>query len=296
MKYLFTIFSLLLSFNVYSAPGDLNISGDATVGGLPGAATEDSLVCFDDATGQLGKCSQIIQGAEGPQGPTGPQGAIGPQGAQGPTGPQGPKGEDGSGYVDLSAHERALCDLAAINSVDLRSPLQEKCHRLIFATTTKFNGNLGGLLLADMKCQIEANVAGLNNNRVFQAWLSDDTEHPVSRFHDKSQYNYVNVDGEPIAGGWNDLTSGNVLGYAAIQYLNGDVFYDYFWTHTYSDGTNNNMGVIHSDNCQNWTSSDSARTGGAGSTYGNPLGTGNWTIGDADWQCDYSYSLVCVEQ
>lgn len=87
-------------------------NGPLVVSGLPSAAEEDSVVCFDAASGQLGQCpADAIQGVEGPQGPEGPQGIqgeTGPQGVQGPAGaigatgpigpqgPQGPKGDNGT--------------------------------------------------------------------------------------------------------------------------------------------------------------------------------------------------------
>lgn len=76
--------------------------------GVPGSADQDTILCMDVASGQLGPCSaDALAGLEGPPGPTGPTGAagpkgdagprgeIGPQGDPGPPGPTGPRGEQG---------------------------------------------------------------------------------------------------------------------------------------------------------------------------------------------------------
>ncbi|QIL80122.1 collagen-like protein [Diaphorobacter sp. HDW4A] len=87
-------------------------SGETYVRGLPATAgTASQMLCFDSATGQLGKCAPGVgtgatgaMGATGPTGPTGatgitgpsgPTGAIGATGGTGVTGPTGPTGSIG---------------------------------------------------------------------------------------------------------------------------------------------------------------------------------------------------------
>ena len=83
----------------------LRVQEDGTVL-IPGVLTspqEDTYLCFDTASGQLGNCLPATgpagaTGPVGPQGPTGPDGPAGPTGmvgAQGPQGPQGPSGPSG---------------------------------------------------------------------------------------------------------------------------------------------------------------------------------------------------------
>lgn len=80
--------------------------------GVPGSTEQDTILCMEVASGQLGPCSaDALAGLEGPVGPTGPQGErgprgeqgprgapgeIGPTGAMGPTGPTGPIGPTGA--------------------------------------------------------------------------------------------------------------------------------------------------------------------------------------------------------
>lgn len=66
---------LLFSKLSFAVPGDLSISGNAAIGGLPTSSAKHTLVCFDDTNGQLGKCPTLIQGETGPQGPPGPSGS-----------------------------------------------------------------------------------------------------------------------------------------------------------------------------------------------------------------------------
>jgi hypothetical protein len=70
--------------------------------GVAGSAEQDTILCMEVASGQLGPCSAgALAGLEGPAGPTGPMGPMGergPRGAQGdpgPTGQQGPQGDIG---------------------------------------------------------------------------------------------------------------------------------------------------------------------------------------------------------
>lgn len=70
--------------------------------GVPGSAEQDTILCMEVASGQVGPCSAgALAGLEGPIGPTGaqgergPRGDIGPMGESGPTGPQGMQGIQG---------------------------------------------------------------------------------------------------------------------------------------------------------------------------------------------------------
>ena len=57
--------------------------GSVFISGLPASIQQDSLVCFNTVSGQLGTCPAIV-GEPGPAGPAGPQGEPG---AVGPVGP-----------------------------------------------------------------------------------------------------------------------------------------------------------------------------------------------------------------
>lgn len=81
-------------------------TGVVIVPALSSASTQNTLLCHDMATGQLGPCAAGVgTGATGAQGPVGPAGPQGPAGATGPagttgtvgaTGPAGPTGATGT--------------------------------------------------------------------------------------------------------------------------------------------------------------------------------------------------------
>ncbi|MEO8672993.1 MAG: hypothetical protein ABI411_16875, partial [Tahibacter sp.] len=74
--------------------------GTVSISGLPAAVQENSPVCFDTVTGQLGTCPPLAAGATGATGATGAAGPAGTTGATGATGAAstavGPTGATGS--------------------------------------------------------------------------------------------------------------------------------------------------------------------------------------------------------
>src|SRR5687768_3468798 len=69
---------------------------------------------------------------------------------------------------------------------------------LVFATSQKFTGNLGGVAGADRKCQDLATAPGVGLPGTYMAWLSDSTNSPFTRFV-KSPGPYQLVTGEKVA-------------------------------------------------------------------------------------------------
>ena len=80
-----------------------------------------------------------------------------------------------------------------------------KC--IMFVTSSKHDGNLGGLVGADGICNTRAAAAGLVGE--YQAWLCDGTIGPRSRSNHAS-VPYVATDGAVIAKNWEDLTDGSL--------------------------------------------------------------------------------------
>ena len=77
----------------------------------------------------------------------------------------------------------------------------------IFVTSTKFDGNLGGLAGGDARCQELADGEGLGGS--WLAWLGNGTDGPASRFvHSDSPYRLVS--GERVANDWPDLVDGTI--------------------------------------------------------------------------------------
>lgn len=158
----------------------------------------------------------------------------------------------------------------------------------VFVTAASYQGDLGGLLGADAKCQTAANGAALTGT--FKAWLSDDTSSPATRFY-QSPGPYRLVNGTVIAMSWTDLTDGTLLAPIAVDQTGtvSAVPETRAWTNTLSDGT---KGGVLDESCTNWTSLSDSIDG----DEGQPVSvTGNWTD-FASGLCSNSFRLYCFQQ
>jgi hypothetical protein len=167
-------------------------------------------------------------------------------------------------------------------------------HRIVFVTSKVYvGGMLGGLDGADAICQqhaISAHFTGM-----FRAWLSDSTGSPATRMT-HGLGNYSLTDGVPIAIGWEDLISGQLMHsvhedeHAGFhQGGTGCHMESTAWTGTDIDGTAYTGGTL-ADSCGNWD--DPTSYGMIGNTNGSDLA---WTL-DCNIPCNYATSLYCVEQ
>jgi prepilin-type N-terminal cleavage/methylation domain-containing protein len=181
----------------------------------------------------------------------------------------------------------------------------------VFATSTFYNGNLGGLSGADAKCQERAGTASLGG--IWKAWLSiQGADAALRLFH--STVPYMLVDGVTIiANDWDDLvgitsTSSTFDGYDTIVtsfYLRNPINKNEFgqnvsgsaWTATNTNGSYNGA------NCSNWTSlSGNAIVGIVGQTkslwtYRTQVRTGgDNTIVSFPSSCQSLNRLYCFEQ
>lgn len=163
----------------------------------------------------------------------------------------------------------------------------------VFVTSETFTGALGGLTGADAACATAAANAGLLGT--YKAWLSDDTDGPLTRFA-QATVPYVRVDGAVIADDWADLldcTEG-----AGTTCLENRINVDEFgatvgasgvWTSTNTDASR------ITPHCSNWTSEDSdSGASGVGSTTSlQEFWTGN---GGTSGRCDQTRRLYCFRQ
>ena len=234
------------------------------------------------ATGLTGP--QGLQGLKGDTGATGTQGPVGPVGATGPAGPQGlPGGASlptcpvGQVLVAVGQSQwgcRALCSGALIDTVtDIENcgacgnvcPTKHVCansecilqapanERIVFVSSVKYNGNLGGREGANTKCQALATAAGLPGT--YAAWLSVSQLGPRDWFT-HSINGYVRVDGTVVAFNWEDLVDGYLSWPIAMTEQGYDVWnipqwIGNVWTATRIDGSSA-VGVA-SDSCNDWT-------------------------------------------
>jgi hypothetical protein len=167
----------------------------------------------------------------------------------------------------------------------------------VFVTSSKFTGNLGGLVGADAKCQDLADGAGLSG--IWKAWLSDATETAANRLtHSTKPYKMLN--GQTVANNWADLTddalsasweinqNGNKIpfepggGVPGCSWGGGMFFFP--WTGSA------NSGQPSGGHCNNWSTS-----GGTGRVGLGGYSLSQWTNW-CDFPCSSQSRLYCLEQ
>ena len=193
----------------------------------------------------------------------------GPQGPQGEIGPQGPPGESGNLSDDQIDF---LCTVSEQLGID--PPADVDCAKIVFVTSTKYTGNLGGVAGADAKCQDRAYAAGLPGT--YKAWISDSSGTPSTRFN-KSTFLYVRVDGALVANSWTDLIDGSIINPISITVFGTTqtgAWPQLAWTDTKQNGTRGWW-----VDCNNWTSS-------SGSGY-------NGIITSVNYQWSLMYGVTC---
>lgn len=166
-----------------------------------------------------------------------------------------------------------------------------------------YNGNLGGLAGADLKCQGLADAANLSGT--YTAWLSTQTTWASEKLpHLSTPYATIDSNGNKttIANHWADLASG--LHLAPIIYDENGVevlSVRDVWTGSYVNGG----WWVAGGFCQEWGSSDVAESGISGSftatdsawtmKYINDGLGGVGMANDKD-TCDTENHLYCIEQ
>jgi hypothetical protein len=153
-------------------------------------------------------------------------------------------------------------------------------HKVVFASSSKQNGDLGGLAGADQICADLAEAAGLDGQ--FKAWISSPDESAEERLA-HADVPYARTDGIRVADDWADLVDGELaqpIDRDEQQVpVSGDV-----WTGTRATGGPADV------TCGGFATRD--ESGVCGATGG---------IG-ADWTdnlqppCDAALRLYCLEQ
>ncbi|MBT8492409.1 MAG: DUF1554 domain-containing protein [Deltaproteobacteria bacterium] len=192
----------------------------------------------------------------------------------------------------LLTHLSLVALLAACGGEDMSGPEPDPLPRegldagdpgpskVIFVTSTRHDGDLGGFEGADAICAERASAAGLTGT--FRAWLSSGTVNAADRL-EQSTGPYVRTDGVQIASDWADLIDANIA--APINRdENGNSQSGDVWTGTYSSG------VMAPDTCSGFMI-----TGGSG-MCGNSNATNlQWTDNLVPG-CTTMLRLYCIEQ
>lgn len=177
----------------------------------------------------------------------------------------------------------------AADIADLLALIVEFHSKTVFVTEATFDGDLGGLAGADLKCQAATHAPGsIVPAGEYKAWLSDTSDSPDTRFN-KSSFPYVLPDGTPIATDYADLTDGTIINIIDQTQTGGTYSTNTAWTGTNSDGT-----LAIDEHCVSWTSNE-----WEGPTLG---AVGKIGLTDPDWSnqfsklCDGDNHLYCFQQ
>jgi hypothetical protein len=155
--------------------------------------------------------------------------------------------------------------------------------KLVFATSTKSTGNLGGVTGADQKCQSLATAAGLPGT--YLAWISTPTTSPLDRFV-QSAKPYRLVDGTKFANDFAGLVS--VTAAPRLTELGTLVSSQFAWTATTSAGAYTSGTTFAS--CSNWTAANGIRA-----VAGKPTSRTFWSD-DSLVECDQTHAHYCFQQ
>lgn len=162
--------------------------------------------------------------------------------------------------------------------------------RLVFITSSRYTGNLGGAAGADVICNTVAASAGLPGS--YMAWVSDAVSSPNDRFI-KSEGPYVLLDGRVIAIDYDDLIDGELLEQIELNEV-GVYTTGYVWTAT------STMGTYLDNEYQDGNNSCAGFTSEVGRAVHGLVGVPrviNWQWTRAGGiVCDYANKLYCFQQ
>jgi cysteine-rich repeat protein len=173
--------------------------------------------------------------------------------------------------------------------------------KLVFVTSVRYDGNLGGIIGADQKCNMLAAAAPIPLPGNYMAWISTNVvgENPAARFT-QSMIPYVMVNGTKIADNWADLTDGSLDAAISRTELNGpspntghtcEGTPRLVRTGTAPDGT----APVGMGRCNNFTGNMAAN---AGSTANTTSVTPTWSACSfaPGPSCTQTLSIYCFQQ
>ncbi|MCP3890519.1 MAG: hypothetical protein GY702_16845 [Desulfobulbaceae bacterium] len=170
-----------------------------------------------------------------------------------------------------------------------QSPPDYCTEKIVFVTSSTYNGNLNGLSGADGRCQSLAQIANLTGT--FKAWLSSGGSSAKDRLtHNTGPY--VLPDGTVVAKHWDDLTDGTLKANINVTEASSPAgSSNSVWTYTTTSGSAIGGGT----NCSNWTATGNVFSTKDGRTGTLTSSSSGWTeAGYSD--CRNDSHLYCFEQ
>jgi hypothetical protein len=179
--------------------------------------------------------------------------------------------------------------------------------KTVFLTKGRWDGNLGGVGGADLKCQAEADETdSLVKGKKFKAWIAGRSTADSIHRHSFQQHNvpYVRVDGMQIASSYADLIYPPTIGAPINVFSDGsqlasDDIYPYAWTGAYIDSHFLSLHAQYycqvGDSAWSTGAEDPANTGSVRATDRTWVGEAPELGGRSD-VCRSSNRLYCFEQ
>lgn len=206
-----------------------------------------------------------------------------------------------SNQSNIDNNTKVLCDLISrTGEIELPPFCPPPLNRLMFVTKSQYNGNLGGIVGADAKCQAEADL--YSKPGAYIAWIS--TYNPFVSVADRlfnlaySHIDIVDVRGELIAPSVLSLLSNgpiNPLVYIVDgQSLQSQPISHWVWTGTNKSGDPIPGQQPQSHTCSDWTVGNSQARGAVGeplSSFNASMYTYLGTSG-----CNSTHRLYCIQK
>ena len=157
--------------------------------------------------------------------------------------------------------------------------------RVVFVTSTTYDGNLGGVAGGDAKCQARATAAGLYGT--FKAILADAAVNAKTRLT-PSPGRYVRTDGTVIAVSEAAFFSNVHAAPISFDEMGVNVGATYAWTGSDAGG----VGGPVNNSCLDWSSNLAGNIGMRGRTDT----TNNTWVNETQTACNAAYHLYCARQ
>lgn len=192
---------------------------------------------------------------------------------------------------------KACSNLTALsNPLFIDDSHDDASAKTVFITQKQFNGDLGGSIGADQKCQAEADdPTSKVQGKVFKAWISGSRQNEssdISRALLRSKSPYQLVDGSLVARSFKQLV-GSGPDRAIKMFANGKVSKERFVLYTWTGLSD--RGEVIEGNCSNWHSSSADNVGSMGNASGDSKPSILWS-GFYEEKCSEELSLYCFEQ
>lgn len=185
----------------------------------------------------------------------------------------------GDGFIQAGVEE---CDDTNLVPGDGCSASCKLETRRVFVSSIKYNGNMGGVEGADLRCATLALNAQLGGQ--WMAWISEIPDVSPSVRFKKSNAPYVLINGKVVADNWADLTDGSLKSAITLTET-GVVSATQVWTSTTANGS-----IKGTEDCNGWLSTNAK---GVQGSSGSIISTWSDLLLSS---CGNFAALYCVEQ